>query len=322
MANEDFSGIRNKGPLPDPQQIKVTSDLDGLMDEYVDSAASMLQELEAAALAYEAGKNREENAAAVRRILHKLKGEAGIVGVEEIYEFCHQAEFAVDELSDDERSDMLLRVKDWLDAAFQHLTGETTSASCEHTSESTTGSEYKPGQQSTIESGSRRGDSSLGSASPKQEARRSPAGLKILIAEDDFTCRKLLQTFLSEYGDCFVAINGHEAVEAVREALDEARPYDLVCLDIMMPEMDGHEALEAIRQIENEHGIAGLDGVKVIMTTILGDSKNVIGAFRTGCEAYIVKPVGKEKLLEEMEKLGLFNLVARAYSPAERRPVE
>jgi len=55
MANEDFSGIRNKGPLPDPQQIKVTSDLDDLMDEYVDSAASMLQELEAAALAYEAG---------------------------------------------------------------------------------------------------------------------------------------------------------------------------------------------------------------------------------------------------------------------------
>ncbi len=316
MANKDFSGIRNKGPLPDPQQIKVPSDLDDLMDEYVDSSASMLQELEVAALAYEAGKDREGNAAAVRRILHKLKGEAGIVGIDEIYEFCHQAEFAVEELSNDERSDMLLRVKDWLDAAFQHLTGETTSASREHTSESTTdatprssslrstSSEYRPDQQSSIESGSRRG-----------EARRSPAGLKILIAEDDFTCRKLLQTFLSEYGDCFVAINGHEAVEAVREALDKGQPYDLICLDIMMPEMDGHEALEAIRQIENEHGIAGLDGVKVIMTTVLGDSKNVIGAFRTGCEAYIVKPVSKEKLLEEMEKLGLFNLVARASSP-------
>ena len=323
MGKGDFSGIRNKGPLPDPQQIKVTSDLYDLMDEYVDSAASMLQELEAAALAYEAGKNREENAAAVRRILHKLKGEAGIVGVEEIYEFCHQAEFAVEELSDDERSDMLLRVKDWLDAVFQHLTGETTSASREHTSESTTdatlrssslrstSSEYRPDQQSSVESGSRRG-----------EAQRSPAGSKILIAEDDFTCRKLLQTFLSEYGDCFVAINGREAVEAVREALDKGQPYDLICLDIMMPEMDGHEALEAIRQIENEHGIAGLDGVKVIMTTVLGDSKNVIGAFRIGCEAYMVKPVSKEKLLEEMEKLGLFNLVARASSPAERCPVE
>lgn len=299
MANEDFSGIRNKGPLPDPQQIKVPSDLNDLMDEYVDSAASMLQELEAAALAYETGKDREENAAAVRRILHKLKGEAGIVGVEEIYEFCHQAEFAVDELSDDECSDMLLRVKDWLDAALQHLTGETTSASREHTSESTTDGESRCSIPDTR-------NSQIKNQETRIEDRESR--LKILIAEDDFTCRKLLQSFLSEYGDCFVAINGHEAVEAVRESLDEGQPYDLVCLDIMMPEMDGHEALEAIRQIENEHGIAGLDSVKVIMTTALGDSKNVIGAFRTGCEAYIVKPVSKEKLLEEMEKLGLVNL--------------
>ena len=69
--------------------------------------------------------------------------------------------------------------------------------------------------------------------------------------------------------------------------------------------MDGHEALKAIRQIESEHGINGLDRVKVIMTTALGDSKNVIGSFREGCEAYIVKPVEKDKLLEEMENLGL-----------------
>jgi len=287
MGNGDFSGIKNKGPLPDPQQIKVPTDLYDLLNEYVDSAASMLQELEAAALAYEAGKNREENAAAVRRVLHKLKGESGIVGVDEIYEFCHQAEFAMEELSDDERSEMLLRVKDWLDAAFQHLTGKTTIASREHTSESTTDSEYRPDQQSSIESSS---------------------GLKILIAEDDFICRKFLQTFLSKYGDCFVAVNGREAVEAVKEAIDEARPYDLVCLDIMMPEMDGYEALEAIRQIENEHGIAGLDSVKVIMTTALSDSSSVIGAFREGCEAYIVKPLGKRNFFEEMKKLGFVNL--------------
>ena len=59
------------------------------------------------------------------------------------------------------------------------------------------------------------------------------------------------------------------------------------------------------KHIEEEQGIYGLDGVKVIMTTALGDSKNVMGAFRTGCEAYIVKPLKKGKLLEEIEKLGL-----------------
>lgn len=131
------------------------------------------------------------------------------------------------------------------------------------------------------------------------------ANMKCLIVEDEFAARKLLQMYLSDYGDCFVAVNGREAVEAFREALEEEQPYDLICLDIMMPEMDGRQALKAIRQIESEHGIAGLDGVKVIMTTALDDSKDVMGAFRDGCEAYMVKPVGRENLLKEMEKLGL-----------------
>ena len=129
--------------------------------------------------------------------------------------------------------------------------------------------------------------------------------MKCLIVEDDFAARKLLQVYLSDYADCFIAVNGHEAVEAIREALEEGESYDLICLDIMMPEMDGHKALEAIRQVEKEHGIGGLDGVKVIMTTALDDSKNIMGAFRTGCEAYIVKPIRKEKLLEEIQQLGL-----------------
>ena len=54
-----------------------------------------------------------------------------------------------------------------------------------------------------------------------------------------------------------------------------------------------------------EIGIGGLDGVKVIMTTALGDSKNIMGSFSEGCEAYIVKPIRKQKLIEEMAKLGL-----------------
>jgi len=134
-------------------------------------------------------------------------------------------------------------------------------------------------------------------------------GLKILIVEDDFVCRKLLQMYLSKFGDCFIAVNGQEAVEAVGSAYDENYPYDLICLDIRMPETDGQEALEAIRRIERERGIAGLDCIKVIMTTGLDDSRNIMGAFRNGCEAYIVKPVEHDKLIKEMEKLGLINPV-------------
>lgn len=132
--------------------------------------------------------------------------------------------------------------------------------------------------------------------------------MKSLVVEDDFAARKLMQRWLSQVSDCDIAVNGIEAVDAFNEALTNGDPYDLICLDIMMPQMDGHQALEAIRQIESEQGIVGLDGVKVIMTTALGDSKHVMGAFREGCEAYIVKPIEKQNLLTEMEKLGLTSI--------------
>lgn len=133
--------------------------------------------------------------------------------------------------------------------------------------------------------------------------------MKCLIVEDDFTCRRLLQAYLADYADCFIACNGQEAVEAFTEALDAGEPYDLICLDIMMPGMDGHAALARLRQIEADHGIGGLDSVKVIMTTALDDSENIFGAFRTGCEGYVVKPIEKARLLGEMEKLGLVSKV-------------
>ena len=134
--------------------------------------------------------------------------------------------------------------------------------------------------------------------------------MKFLIVEDDFTARKLLQVYLTDYGDCFVAANGNEAVDAFTDALDKNEPYDMICLDIMMTEANGHTALRIIREMENKRQIAEADRVKVIMTTALSDTKHVMGAYNTGCEAYIVKPVRKEHLLKEMSKLGLVELSA------------
>jgi two-component system chemotaxis response regulator CheY len=128
--------------------------------------------------------------------------------------------------------------------------------------------------------------------------------MRCLIVEDDFAARRLMTRHLADYGECDVAVDGNEAIEAFRESLDQNEYYDLICLDIMMPGMDGRQALRAIRRIEGEHNIDGLDGVKVIMTTALGDSENIMGSFREGCEAYIVKPVRRNKLVKELKKLG------------------
>lgn len=131
--------------------------------------------------------------------------------------------------------------------------------------------------------------------------------MRTLIVEDDFTSRKLIQTYLSDYGECVVAVNGIEAIEAFSQSFEEDNPYDLVCLDIMMPDMDGMEALQTIRKIEDKFDIGGLDRTKVIMTTALDSSGDIFGAFRTGCEAYLVKPIRKPELVEEMQKLGLIS---------------
>lgn len=130
--------------------------------------------------------------------------------------------------------------------------------------------------------------------------------MKTLIVEDDFLARSLLSTLLSEYGPCHVAVNGREALEAVESAFDSGDPYDLICLDIMMPVMDGQQALAEIRRMEEVRGIKGLDAIKVIMITAIDDSKNIMQAFRQGlCEAYLTKPLDRNKLLTHIRELGL-----------------
>jgi len=129
--------------------------------------------------------------------------------------------------------------------------------------------------------------------------------LNILIVEDDYAGRRLLQKILSPYGNCDTALEGEEALRAFRLAWEREQPYNLICLDIMMPKMDGQEFLKRLRAWEQKRGIPLGRGTKVIITTALDDGENVVGAFKSGCEAHIVKPIDKNKLLDEVRNLGL-----------------
>jgi two-component system chemotaxis response regulator CheY len=130
--------------------------------------------------------------------------------------------------------------------------------------------------------------------------------MKILVVEDDRTSRQTAQSLLSRLGTCDTAINGAEAVTAFTSAWQAGQPYELICLDIMMPEMDGHMTLKQIRCLENQKGIRSGAAVKVIMLTALNDPRSVIEAFyRGGATAYLVKPIDWDKLLSELCQLGL-----------------
>ncbi len=132
--------------------------------------------------------------------------------------------------------------------------------------------------------------------------------MKVLIVEDDFTSRKLMQTILSPYGECDIAVNGKEAVEAFEVSLAADAPYDLICMDIMMPEMDGQEALKRIRAIEKDKGLRGANEVKVVMTTALDDPKNVVEAYyKGGATSYIPKPIDRQLFIHLLRNLGLIH---------------
>jgi len=129
--------------------------------------------------------------------------------------------------------------------------------------------------------------------------------MRTLIVEDDFTSRLLLQSFLSKYGECHIAVNGKEAIAAFRAAQESGQRYDLICMDIMLPEMDGQTAIKEIRAMEEGAGTLSTHGAKIIMTTALGDAKNVVQSFHSLCDAYMVKPIDTGTLLGHLRDLHL-----------------
>lgn len=130
--------------------------------------------------------------------------------------------------------------------------------------------------------------------------------MKCLIAEDHLLSRRILKELLAPMFDCDIAVNGQEAIDSFQLAHESKRPYDVVFMDIMMPEVDGLEALQCIRTMERKMEIPHNLAVKVIMTTALDDPHTVVRSFNE-CEAdsYIVKPLSRQKLTNELRKLKL-----------------
>jgi two-component system chemotaxis response regulator CheY len=132
--------------------------------------------------------------------------------------------------------------------------------------------------------------------------------MKCLIVEDDFISRRIMKELLSTYFESDIAVNGEEAVASFRMAHEGKHPYDLICMDIMMPGVDGNEALKRIRDIEREMGVPPELEVKVVMTTALDDPKTVIDSFyKGGATSYLVKPISKQKLVRELRSFGLIS---------------
>ncbi|MCP4642880.1 MAG: response regulator transcription factor [bacterium] len=128
--------------------------------------------------------------------------------------------------------------------------------------------------------------------------------MRALVIDDDEDIRHQLTLILNRHGLCHAAANGKQGLSLFREALENGEPYDCVCLDIMMPEMDGHAVLESLRDLEHEQWEEGGSGTRVIMVTSMFDTASVLEDIEDW-DAYLVKPVEAGLLDAELERLGV-----------------
>lgn len=127
--------------------------------------------------------------------------------------------------------------------------------------------------------------------------------MRVLVVEDDMAGQLLLKRYLESLGEIDTTDRGDEAIEMFTKALSQGQPYDLVCLDIMLPGVSGQEALMAMRLHEQKHGIYGLDRCKILMITALNDPSQILSSFREQCDGYLPKPLFYNRLVEELAKL-------------------
>jgi len=266
---------------------------DGVCQSYLAECDTHLAAMEKNLLAIELGGAEvdQELVNCVFRAVHSVKGGAGFFDLAKVRELAHQTENAMALIRSRQmvptpsRVSVLLRATDTLRALIDNP-GASNQVDISAI-------------MTAVEGLSADGNASAG------PGRGDGWRLRALLVEDDFTSRLLLQTFLARYGDCHIAVNGREAVEACRLALDRGRGYDLISMDIMMPEMDGREAVRQIRAMEEALEILSTCGAKIIMTTALGDVKEVIRCFRELCDAYLVKPIDLAQLLAHMKSYRL-----------------
>lgn len=127
--------------------------------------------------------------------------------------------------------------------------------------------------------------------------------LKVLVVDDSPVESLFLSVFLEEIAETDFANNGMDAVEMAQKAISGGTPYDLICLDIVMPGMNGQQTLKMIREVEEREGAKP---AKVFMITSCDSPDQMIEAISAGaCDDYIVKPVISDSLNKLLVKHGL-----------------
>jgi len=151
----------------------------------------------------------------------------------------------------------------------------------------------------------------LASARADQSAATTPT-LRVLLAEDGLVNQRVAVGLLEKRGhEVVLATNGREAVAAL-----EKDSFDVVLMDIQMPEMDGYEATAAIREKEQQTG-EHMPIIAMTAAAMKGDREECLAA---GMDGYIAKPVNADQLFETLERYASAGVVSVTDEQQRLRP--
>lgn len=121
--------------------------------------------------------------------------------------------------------------------------------------------------------------------------------IRVLVVDDTQFMRTMIKNTLKKMGitDVTEAENGVVAVQKYREKHQEGATFDLVTMDITMPEMDGTEALKNILNINPQ--------AVVVMCSALGNQKHVIESISIGAKDFIVKPFQEAEVIGKLKEI-------------------
>ena len=124
---------------------------------------------------------------------------------------------------------------------------------------------------------------------------------RILVVDDEISIRMGIREFAEYQGyDVTGAANGREALELCRQ-----QDFDLIIMDIMMPEMDGYEAYRRIREIND---------IPALMLSAKGEEYDKLQGFEAGIDDYVVKPFSIKELMARV------NVILMRHEPREEKP--
>lgn len=138
-------------------------------------------------------------------------------------------------------------------------------------------------------------------AGAQQAASAPDRGLSILVAEDNEINALLMRSLLTKLGHHpVISVNGQQAFESWLAAETAGTPYDLILMDVQMPQLDGVEATKLIRAREAGRGSSRTKILALTANTLVEDR---YACFEAGMDGFLIKPLDREKLSEALNSV-------------------